>query len=325
MTDGRALGAPAIPSPMSPWRSALGRSWREPLVQFLAIGALLFAAFHWWDGRGSGSNRIVITPGQVDTLVAGFTRTWHRPPTETEFKALVDELLREEVATREAMALGLDRDDAVVRRRLRQKLEFLVEDTLEAVPPTDVELEAWLAAHPDMFREDPRLTFRQVFLSPDRRKGALEADARKLREELSRAGPNAAIDALGDSMMLEDEMRRATRSDIVRVFGEEFADEILKIEPGRWAGPIRSGYGLHIVLVREREAGRLPALAEVRPQVEREVTADRRRRQIDAMYTHLLARYRVVIEKRPGTPGPPGVSGTPRAADVAPPPRGTPR
>ncbi len=310
---------------MSPWRSALGRSWREPLVQFLAIGALLFAAFHWWDGRGSGSNRIVITPGQVDTLVAGFTRTWHRPPTETEFKALVDELLREEVATREAMALGLDRDDAVVRRRLRQKLEFLVEDTLEAVPPTDVELEAWLAAHPDMFREDPRLTFRQVFLSPDRRKGALEADARKLREELSRAGPNAAIDALGDSMMLEDEMRRATRSDIVRVFGEEFADEILKIEPGRWAGPIRSGYGLHIVLVREREAGRLPALAEVRPQVEREVTADRRRRQIDAMYTHLLARYRVVIEKRPGTPGPPGVSGTPRAADVAPPPRGTPR
>ena len=134
---------------MSAWRNALSRLGREPLVQFLAIGALLFAIFLWRDGRGSGSNRIVITPGQVDTLVAGFARTWHRPPTESEFKALMDELLREEVATREAMALGLDRDDAVVRRRLRQKLEFVVEDTLEAVPPTDAELEAWLTAHPD--------------------------------------------------------------------------------------------------------------------------------------------------------------------------------
>ena len=310
---------------MSLWRTALGRAWREPLVQFLAIGALLFAAFHWWDVRGSGSNRIVITPGQVDTLVAGFARTWHRPPSEKELKALTNELLREEVATREAMALGLDRDDTVVRRRLRQKLEFLAEDTIDATPPTDAELEAWLAAHPDLFRQDPRLTFRQVYLSPDRRKGTVEADARKLREELSRAGPNAAIDSMGDSLMLEDEMRRATRSDVARVFGEEFADEILKIEPGRWAGPVRSGYGLHIVLVREREGGRLPALAEVRPQVEREFTADRRRRQIDAMYARLLARYRVVIEKRPEAPGPPGVPKAPSASDVAPPPKGAPR
>ena len=126
-------------------------------------------------------------------------------------------------------------------------------------------------------------------------------------------------------MMLENEMRRATRSDVARVFGEEFAAELLKVEPGRWAGPLRSGYGLHIVLVRDREDGRLPALAEVRPQVEREVTADRRRRQIDAMYAQLLARYRVVIEKRPGTPGPPGASRTPGVTGDAPPSKGTAR
>jgi hypothetical protein len=284
---------------MSAWLRALARGWREPLIQFLAIGALLFVVFHWSGGGGPGSTRIVITSGQVDTLVAGFTRTWQRPPTEPELKALVDEFLREEVAAREAVAMGLDRDDTVVRRRLRQKLEFLAEDSIDATPPTDAELQAWLDAHPQLFRREPRLAFRQVFLSPEQRKGSLEEDARKLREHLARAGPEARIDTLGDSLMLEDEVRGATRSDVARLFGDGFADEILKIEPGRWAGPIRSGYGVHIVLVREREEGRLPALAEVRPQVEREVSADRRRRQIDAIYARQYDRYRVVMERRP--------------------------
>ena len=153
---------------------------------------------------------------------------------------------------------------------------------------------------PELFRREPRLAFRQVFLSPERRKASLEADARKLREHLARAGPEARIDTLGDSLMLEDEVRGATRSDVARLFGDDFADEILKIEPGRWAGhPLR--LRPHVVLVREREEGRLPALAEVRPQVEREVTAERRRREIDAMYARLLDRYRVVMERRPET------------------------
>jgi PPIC-type PPIASE domain len=298
---------------MTGWRSTCARWAREPLVQFLAIGALLFGLFDWWGGRGPGGTRIVVTPGQVETLVAGFIRTWHRPPTEPELKTLVDEHVREEVAAREATALGLDRDDAVVRRRLRQKLEFLAEDSLDATPPTDAELQAWLDAHPALFRREPRLTFRQVFLSPERRKASLEADARSLREHLAREGPDARIDTLGDSVMLEDEVRGAPRGDVARLFGDGFAEEILKVDPGRWAGPIRSGYGLHLVLVREREDGRLPALAEVRPQLEREVIADRRRRQIDAMYARLLERYRVVMDKRADpsratnpTPPPPG-------------------
>jgi hypothetical protein len=284
---------------MSRWRWAVVRGAREPLVQFLAIGVLLFVVSDWWGG--AGSRRIVITPGQVDSLVAGFARTWHRPPTEPELRALVDELLREEVAAREAVAQGLDRDDTVVRRRLRQKLEFLVEDGVDTTPPTDAELQAWLDAHPALFRREARVAFRQVFLSPERRKALLEADARELLERLTRSGPEARIDTLGDSRMLEQEVEGATHGDVARLFGEDFAAEVLKIEPGRWAGPIRSGYGLHIVLVREREDGRLPPLAEIRPQLEREVSADRRRREIDAMYARLLDRYRVVIEKRTET------------------------
>src|SRR5688500_1327809 len=110
------------------------RRWlREPLVHFLALGALLFVVAHWEGGAGATSKRIVITPGQIDSIVATFTRTWQRPPTEDELKALVDDFVRDELAAREAAALGLDRDDTVIRRRLRQKLEFLAEDSVEAL------------------------------------------------------------------------------------------------------------------------------------------------------------------------------------------------
>ena len=274
------------------------RLWlREPLVHFLALGALLFALSQWRGGSGAASNRIVITPGQVDSMVATFTRTWQRPPTEGELKGLVDDYVRDELATREAAALGLDRDDTVIRRRLRQKLEFLVEDSVDAAPVTDAELQAWLEGHPDQFRLEPEVAFRQVYMSPDRRGDSVERDARKLLEKLSAAGGEAPA-AVGDPSMLPQDVERSTRSSIARAFGDSFADEVLKIEPGRWAGPVRSGYGLHLVRVHAREAGRMPRLEEVRPLVERELVSARRRQQIDKTYEQMLSRYRVVVEQR---------------------------
>jgi hypothetical protein len=240
------------------------RRWmREPLVHFLAIGSLLFLGFHWFGGGRAGSARIVITPGQVDAIVAGFTRTWMRPPTDQELKGQLDEYVREEIATREAIAMGLDRDDTVVRRRLRQKFEFAAEDTIDAAPPSDVTLQAWLDAHPTLFRVEPAIAFRQS----------------------------------SASRMLPSELGRSPRSEVARIFGEGFADQIFTIEPGRWAGPIRSTYGVHQVLVLERDPDRQLTLAEVRPQVEREFSIERRRQQLEAMYAKLLERYRVVIEK----------------------------
>jgi hypothetical protein len=246
----------------------LKRWGREPLVQFLAIGALLFLVFEW-RGAGPASRRIVITPGQVDALASGFARTWQRPPTEQEIKGLIDEHVREEIATREAMAQGLDRDDTVIRRRLRQKLEFLTEDSAETVPPTEAELRAWLEAHPGQYWQEPEIAFEQ------------------------------AIEGAAGLRMLPPVVDRSTRGDVARVFGEDFAASILTVEPGRWAGPIKSAYGEHRVLVRERHDGRMPSLDEVRPQVERDFVADRRRRQLEASYEQLLERYQIVIERRP--------------------------
>ena len=120
---------------MTGWR-------REPLVHFVVLGAILFALAQW-RGGGAGANAIVITPGQVDAMVATFTRTWQRPPTDEELKGLIDDSVREELAVREAVALGLDRDDTVIRRRLRQKVEFIVEGEVDATPVTDAELQAY--------------------------------------------------------------------------------------------------------------------------------------------------------------------------------------
>ena len=274
------------------------RRWlREPLVHFLLIGAALFLFFKWTGGSGGpDSSRIVIGPGQVEHLAVGFARTWRRPPTQEELKGLIDDYVREEMATREARSMGLDREDTVIRRRLRQKLEFLVEDAAEAVPPTDAELQAWLETHPEDYRRDPEVAFRQVFLSPDRRGDGVEADAEKLLQQLESLGPNADVERLGDSIMLPGEFDLAPLTVASRMFGNDFATRLVELEPGSWAGPVVSGYGLHLVYVRERIEGRAPELDDVRDAVARDLLTSRRKEQLETMYERLLEQYDVVID-----------------------------
>ena len=287
------------------------RLLREPLVQFLLLGGLLFLYFEWRGGSGGpGSTRIAITPGLIEHLASGFTRTWQRPPTDAELKGLIDDYVKEEIATREAVGMGLDRDDTIIRRRLRQKLEFLVEDAASASPPTDAELTAWLEMHPQSFQAEPQLSFRQVYVSPERRGASAGADAGKLLARLRAKGPDVTTDGLGDASMLPAEQPLSPLREVERSFGNDFAQVLLTIPPGRWAGPIESPYGLHLVLVRERVAAVKPALAEIRPQVEREVLAERRKRDLDSLYERLLEKYTVTIEKPKPTPEKAASAGT---------------
>jgi parvulin-like peptidyl-prolyl isomerase len=269
---------------------------REPLVHFLALGALLFLFFEWKGGAsGPTSTRIVITEGVVQNLVAGFTRTWQRPPTPAELKGLVDEHVKEEIATREAIAMGLDRDDTVIRRRLRQKLEFLI-DSQGLAPPTDAELQQWLGAHPGVLQAEPRVALRQVFVSTQSRGPAARAEAERLLARLRAAGPGSSIDSLGDASMLPRELSLGPASEFSRTFGEKFAAAVEGLEPGQWGGPVESAYGLHLVLVMQRVTSPPPALADVRPLVVREFLAGRSRKQLDELYRGLLAKYTVTIE-----------------------------
>jgi hypothetical protein len=277
--------------------SALKKFVREPLVHFLALGALLFLYFHYsGGGAGPSTKRIVITTGQIEHLASGFAGTWQRPPTESELKGLVDEYVKEEIAIREAVSMGLDRDDTIIRRRLRQKFEFLAEDALSAVAPTEAELQAWMVQHPDTFKTDPKVAFRQVYVNPERHRGSARADAEKILSRLRAGGPNVATDNVGDTTMLPAEQRLASVFETTRTFGEEFSQELLKLEPGQWTGPIESSFGLHLVFVREKVAPQQLRLAEVRQLVEREVSSEKRKRQLQELYEKLLKNYSVTIE-----------------------------
>jgi hypothetical protein len=270
---------------------------REPPLHFLLIGAAMFLYFRWsGGGAGPASTRIVLGSAQLASIAAGYARTWQRPPSEAELKALIDDWVREEISVREATAAGLDRDDTVLRRRLRQKFEFLVEEVNEAARPTDAELQAWLASHASEFRADPHISFRQVFLSPARRGTSVGKDARQLLALLRSAGAAVRTDNFGDSSMLPQEFELISLRDIGRTFGEGFAARVGAVDAGTWTGPIESAYGLHLVFVRDRVEGETPDLASIRPAVERELMVERRQRHLKATYDRLLEKYTVDVE-----------------------------
>jgi hypothetical protein len=278
------------------------RQWRrEPLMHFLVLGGALFAFYRWQNPPGSTTGpapqEIVVTRGRIANLAESFARVWQRPPTQAELGGLVEDYIREEVLYREALALGLDRDDTILRRRLRQKMEFISEDVAAQAEPTDDELQQYFAEHADAYRVDPRLSFRHVYLSTDRRGDRVRDEAGILLEELRSAGTNVDISELGDPLMLEPRFVDIPLRDVAGLFGAEFSDGLEAVPAGEWTGPVQSGYGLHLVFVDERTPGRLPELADVRDAVLRDWLAEQRREANDALYQALREQYTITIEQ----------------------------
>jgi hypothetical protein len=268
---------------------------REPLLHFLLLGAAIFAAYSILSRDSFRKpDEIVVTQGKIENLGTTFARTLQRPPTEQELQGLIRDNVREEVAYREALALGLDQDDTIVRRRLRQKLEFISDDFAAQVEPTDAELQTYLNSHADDFRSEPRFTFRQVYLNPDKRGSNLDRDAKRILAELRHNEPDTHT--LGDSTLLEPEFVNVTASDVNRMFGEPFAAVLSALKPGEWQGSIESGYGVHLVFVAERTEGYVPALEEVRDAVRRDWANEKRMEANEKFYQALLQQYTVTIE-----------------------------
>lgn len=269
---------------------------KEPLVHFLFVGALLFAGYEWMNRGQPEPGRIVVAQGRIDSLKASFTRVWQRPPTTSELDGLIQDHIREEVFAREAKTLGLDLDDTVIRRRLRQKMEFIAHDLALQVEPTEVELRDFLAKHPERFRIEPRLTIRQIYLNPRQRGDALARDAEQLLAELNRPGAKVDIMSLGDATMLNPELADVPVGEVSRQFGEEFARQVAHLPVGRWQGPVSSSYGSHLVYVENRTPGIMPKLPEIRQAVAHELAEARRREQNEQFYQELLKQYVVTVE-----------------------------
>jgi hypothetical protein len=273
---------------------------REPLVRFLLLGAAIFVASSFVSrGRTDKPGEIVITQARIETLVTGFTRTWRRPPTEQELDGLVKDYAREEAAYREAMAQGLDRDDTIIRRRLRQKLEFLSEDLTAKLQPTAAELEEYLRTHPQDFQVEPTVTFQQIYLDPQKHGTHLARDAATLLASLRRAGTNVDMNTIGDPFLLEARFDNVTLSDVTKMFGSEFATNLSKLPSGEWTGPVKSGYGEHLVFVAERTEAHLRPLSEVQAQVTRDWMSAKRQEAMENYYASLLRHYKIKIEPAP--------------------------
>ena len=274
----------------------LNRLLREPLVHFIAVALCIFALYGVLNrSQPETPDRIVITGARIEQLAGLFAKTWQRPPSAEELKGLIDDHVKEEIFVREALALGLDKDDTVIRRRLRQKMEFLYDVEIEALDPTDAELDAYLNAHADQFRVEPMTAFQQIFLNPEKRGESIDRDAAAILATL-RADPEADWATLGDPTLLPPELPPSGKTSIDDTFGGGFAEALDTMAPGQWAGPVASSYGLHLVRVTKREAGRIPALAEVRDAVVREWSNDKRKSVEEQRFEALLKRYDVVIE-----------------------------
>jgi hypothetical protein len=274
------------------------RLLKEPLLHFLLLGAAIFVAYGLVSKRSSGEpGKIVITQGQVEAMALGFSRAWQRPPTREELEALIRDRVQEEVYCREAMAIGLDKDDTVVRRRLRQKMEFVTDDIAALAEPSDEELSTYLKAHADTFGVQRQFTFSQVYLNPERHGENLARDTAQLLTQLQQAGDEADLSQLGDSFLLEHQFQSLLASEVVKQFGDKFATKLSEVLSGQWQGPLESGYGVHLVWISERTEGRVPALAEVRDAVRREWANARRLETNEKFYQELLKRYVVTIER----------------------------
>jgi len=275
---------------------------REPLLHFLLLGVLLFVVYGYVsEGEESEQGRIVVTEGQVASLATTFARTWQRMPTEAELEGLISGYIREEVLYREGVALGLDLNDPVIRRRVVQKLQF-VEESEEVSEPGEVDLQAYLDSNPEVFATQPRFSFRQVFIDPEKRGPPYVEDAERLLAELQLATRNApaneqVIETPGDPTMLPMQFENAEAREVNRVFGPDFTRALEPLAVGEWTGPVRSGWGLHLVYLSERQEARVPLLAEVQEAVRSEWERERRLEESEAFYQQLLARYTVVVEE----------------------------
>lgn len=275
-----------------------GRLLREPLFHFFVLGAALFALFAALRGPlDPAPGRIHVDAARIALLGQGFERTWRRPPGAAELGALVDEFVREEIFYREALALGLDRDDVIVRRRMRQKLEFLSEDVAPLPEPADAELARHLAENAEAYRIGPKVALRQVFVNRDRRGDASVAHATAL---LARLRAETADAPAGDASLLPASLPLQPLSDVARTFGDDFAGAVAALAPGHWSGPVASAFGLHLVLVEAKEEARLPSLAEVRDDVRNDWLAARRAEANEAFYQSLRGRYEVTVDPPPG-------------------------
>lgn len=269
----------------------LNRILKEPLLHFLLIGALLFVVYSWVNPDAMQSDkRIVVDQGQIASLKSRFQKVWQREPSKQELQGLIEDFVIEEIYYREALAMGIDKNDPVIRRRLRQKMELYTDNLTNRLAPSEEQLQEYLQAHPDKFKTDNRYSFAQVYINSDRPAQELQALI-----TATQAALQAGQSLQSDPSLLPTQFTDSEAYSIDRTFGQGFAAQLDGLELNKWSRPIRSGLGLHFVMLSARQAGQLPVLSAVRDKVEREWRFDQAQRVDQSLRKKLLASYDVIV------------------------------
>ena len=271
---------------------------RDPLFHFLAIGGIVFALFSWLGEPESVDPRVIqLTAGEIGAMQKFWEKTHFRLPTNAELESLIDNRIKEEILYREALAMGMAEGDPLIRRRLAQKMEFLSEGLMDPGDPTDTDLRGYVAANPDQFQEPARLSFRHVYLNPERRGKNLERDARALLVSLKESQQSNNGKMAGDPILLNSHFDQITSTSLSSFFGQEFAQAVMALPSGEWRGPVRSGYGLHLIYIYARTEARMPEFGEIREKVRVALLEKRRRDAANSLYESLRDRYQIVVER----------------------------
>ncbi len=261
--------------------------FREPLVHFLLGGAVILLVFTLFDEapRPVSNTVLEVTEADIDRLATRFQATWRRPPTQDEMDGLIDQLIRQEVLVREALALGLDRNDEVVRQRLVQKMTFLAEGSVAALAPTDGILETHLRENQDQFKTPASIAFRHVLLR----------DGVDMAEALAALRQEGDVRALIKPILLPERFPLTTTAVIDRAFGTGFSEALIGAPPGAWSGPVQSAYGQHAVWVETVVPATLPRLDEVREAVEFDWRDRRRADVLEERIQALRSGYEIIL------------------------------
>jgi parvulin-like peptidyl-prolyl isomerase len=277
----------------------LKRWLREPLLHFLLIGLAVFAVYSYMHrGRGGveSSRQIVLSLDELRQMDVYFQSQWHRQPTPAEFQAMVEDRVREEVLYREGLAMGLDKDDTIVKRRLAQKMQFLAEDVAAAHEPTTAELKAWFEKNSSKFALPSRYSFRHLYFSPDKRGTNAQFDAlRTLTKIAGQPEDSKLAVSLADRFMFQDYYGDRTPEALAKEFGPQFAVALEKVKPGSWQGPIESGYGWHLVFIDTVILGRIPALEEIESDVKTAWLGEQKATAWKKSYAEMRAKYTVLL------------------------------
>lgn len=278
---------------------AIKRLLSEPLLHFVLIGAALFGLYALVPGgppATPAAKEIRLSLPELNQLIVLFQVQWKRAPTPQELQQLVENKVQQEVLYREALAMGLDKDDEIVKRRMAQKMQFLAEDVAAAREPSRDELQRWFEARPALFAQPPRLGLRHLYFSTDRRGARARDDALAALARLAGQPQDTALAAsLADPFMFQDHYRDRTPEFLAKEFGPGFARAVSTLAPGAWSGPVQSGFGWHLVYVDTVVPGRVPAFEEIEAEVKQAWLAEQKAQASSKAYQGLRAKYRVLL------------------------------